>query len=132
MNGRSLPVTGAETRTSRSTARPGDGSTTGLTDRTGAWEPKVPTDLQLWRSTETPPPGRPDPSLRGHMCSNNRRSNVMLGIAAAVLFFIAFLINAADIATNDIFASTNVMLIGLLLLALHVAGIGNGRRAGRR
>ncbi|MEU0298029.1 hypothetical protein ABZ252_00900 [Streptomyces sp. NPDC006175] len=56
----------------------------------------------------------------------------MLGIAAAVLFFIAFLINAADIATNDIFASTNVMLIGLIALALHVAGIGNGRRAGRR
>ncbi|MFC8226557.1 MULTISPECIES: hypothetical protein [unclassified Streptomyces] len=56
----------------------------------------------------------------------------MLAIAAAVLFFIAFLINAADIATNDIFASTNVMLIGLALLALHVAGIGNGRRVGRR
>ncbi|WP_405698240.1 hypothetical protein [Streptomyces sp. NBC_01185] len=66
------------------------------------------------------------------MCSTNQRSNVMLAIAAAVLFFIAFLINAADIATNDIFASTNVMLIGLALLALHVAGIGNGRRVGRR
>ena len=43
MTGRSLPVTGAETRTSRSTARPGDGSTTGLTDRTGAGEPKAST-----------------------------------------------------------------------------------------
>ncbi|MFJ8750009.1 hypothetical protein ACIREO_11845 [Streptomyces sp. NPDC102441] len=56
----------------------------------------------------------------------------MLGIAAAVLFFIAFLINAADIATNDVFASTNVMLLGLVVLALHIAGIGNGRRVGRR
>ncbi|MEU0126585.1 MULTISPECIES: hypothetical protein [unclassified Streptomyces] len=56
----------------------------------------------------------------------------MLAIAAAVLFFISFLINAADIATNDIFSSVNVMLIGLGLLALHVAGIGNGRRPGRR
>ncbi|WP_461028211.1 hypothetical protein [Streptomyces sparsus] len=57
----------------------------------------------------------------------------MLGIAAAVLFFIAFLINAADIATNDIFASVNIMLIGLMLLALHVAGVGGGRAVpGRR
>lgn len=49
----------------------------------------------------------------------------MLGIVAAVLFFIAFLINAADISTNDVFTSTNVMLIGLALLALHVAGVGS-------
>lgn len=48
----------------------------------------------------------------------------MLGIVAAVLFFIAFLINAADIATNDVFSSVNVMLLGLTALALHVAGIG--------
>ncbi|MEU1122468.1 hypothetical protein ABZ371_02485 [Streptomyces sp. NPDC005899] len=56
----------------------------------------------------------------------------MLGIAAAVLFFIAFLINAADIATNDVFSSVNVMLLGLICLALHVAGIGAGRPARRR
>ncbi|KAA0929074.1 MULTISPECIES: hypothetical protein [Streptomyces] len=57
----------------------------------------------------------------------------MLGIAAAVLFFIAFLINAADIATNDTFTSTNVMLIGLTVLALHTAGVGSGWAArGRR
>lgn len=54
----------------------------------------------------------------------------MLGIAAAVLFFIAFLINAAEITTNDVFTSGNVMLLGLTLLALHVAGIG-GSRPGR-
>ncbi|GAA2991336.1 hypothetical protein GCM10010447_20380 [Streptomyces fulvorobeus] len=56
----------------------------------------------------------------------------MLAIAAAVLFFIAFLINAADVTTNEVFASVNVMLLGLALLALHVAGIGSGWRAGRR
>lgn len=56
----------------------------------------------------------------------------MLGIAAAVLFFIAFLINAADIATNDILTSVNFMLIGLALLALHVSGVANGRRPRRR
>ncbi|MFD5144048.1 hypothetical protein [Streptomyces sp. NPDC058401] len=59
----------------------------------------------------------------------------MLGIIAAVLFFIAFLINAAGIATNDVLSSTNIMLLGLAALALHVAGIGTGwasRGRGRR
>ncbi|MFD7133907.1 hypothetical protein [Streptomyces sp. NPDC059894] len=50
----------------------------------------------------------------------------MLAIIAAVAFFIAFLINAAEISTNDAFTSTNIMLLGLTLLALHVAGIGSG------
>lgn len=49
----------------------------------------------------------------------------MLAIISAVLFFIAFLINAADISTNDTFTSTNVMLLGLTLLALHLAGVGS-------
>ncbi|WP_328908788.1 hypothetical protein OG230_04335 [Streptomyces sp. NBC_00234] len=52
----------------------------------------------------------------------------MTGIAAAVLFAIAFLINAADITTNDVLSSVNLMLLGLTLLALHTAGIGAGRR----
>jgi len=56
----------------------------------------------------------------------------MLAIGAAVLFFIAFLINAADITTNDAFTSTNVMLLGLMVLALHVAGIGTARPSRRR
>ncbi|MFF8293103.1 hypothetical protein ACF068_28315 [Streptomyces sp. NPDC016309] len=56
----------------------------------------------------------------------------MLGIVAAVLFFIAFLINTTDITTNDVFSSGNVMLLGLMLLALHVAGIGSSLRTGRR
>lgn len=57
----------------------------------------------------------------------------MLAIVAAVLFLIAFLINAADIATNDVFTSTNFMLVGLALLALHVAGVGSTWAArGRR
>ncbi|MFI6106405.1 hypothetical protein [Streptomyces sp. NPDC051310] len=56
----------------------------------------------------------------------------MLAIAAAVLFFIAFLINAAEITTNEAFSSGNVMLLGLTLVALHLAGVGAGWRAGRR
>ncbi|CAM5503060.1 hypothetical protein SALBM217S_07573 [Streptomyces griseoloalbus] len=51
----------------------------------------------------------------------------MVGIVAAVLFFIAFLINAADITTNDVFSSVNLTPLGLTALALHVAGIGAGR-----
>jgi hypothetical protein len=50
----------------------------------------------------------------------------MLAIVSAILFFLAFLINAADIATNDTFTSTNVMLLGLTALALHLAGVGSG------
>ncbi len=56
----------------------------------------------------------------------------MLAIAAAVLFFIAFLINAAEISTNDVFTSTNVMLLGLMVLALHLAGVGGSWAARRR
>ncbi|MFH8974818.1 hypothetical protein [Streptomyces sp. NPDC017890] len=55
----------------------------------------------------------------------------VLAIIAAVLFLIAWLINAAEVSTNDIFTSTNVMLIGLALLALHVAGVGGGIGGGR-
>ncbi|MFI9244872.1 hypothetical protein ACIGXF_20305 [Streptomyces sp. NPDC053086] len=57
----------------------------------------------------------------------------MLAIVAAALFFIAFLIDAADISTNEVFTQTNIMLIGLTLLALHLAGVGSGWAArGRR
>ncbi|MFI1567127.1 hypothetical protein ACH4ZX_29455 [Streptomyces sp. NPDC020490] len=56
----------------------------------------------------------------------------MLAIFSAVLFFIAFLINAADISTNDTFTSTNVMLLGLTALALHLAGIGSAWSVPRR
>ncbi|MFF3459656.1 hypothetical protein ACFYXH_36255 [Streptomyces sp. NPDC002730] len=55
----------------------------------------------------------------------------MLALAAAALFFIAFLINAAKIATNEVFSSGNVMLLGLALLALQVAGTGTAWRSGR-
>lgn len=55
-----------------------------------------------------------------------RGARPMLGIVAAVLFFLSFLINAAELSTNDVFSSVNVMLLGLTALALHVAGIGTG------
>lgn len=55
----------------------------------------------------------------------------MLAIAAAVLFGIAFILNAAEVATNHIFAPMSLVYLGLTLLALHVAGIGSGWSAGR-
>jgi hypothetical protein len=58
--------------------------------------------------------------------------DTMLSIVSAVLFFIAFLINAADISTNDTFTSTNIMLLGLTVLALHLAGVGSGWSARSR
>ncbi|MFD5030818.1 hypothetical protein ACFVWX_10680 [Streptomyces sp. NPDC058220] len=57
----------------------------------------------------------------------------MLGFAAAVLFAIAFIINATETSVDALFAPTSLMLLGLALLALHVAGIGAGWAArGRR
>ncbi|MFI5759033.1 hypothetical protein [Streptomyces sp. NPDC051569] len=57
----------------------------------------------------------------------------MLGFAAAVLFAIAFIINATATSVDALFAPTSLMLLGLALLALHVAGVGTGWAArGRR
>ena len=59
----------------------------------------------------------------------------MLAFVAAVLFGIAFLLNATKTATDVVFSPTSLMLIGLTLLALHMAGVGTGyspRLRGRR
>ncbi|MEV7422536.1 MULTISPECIES: hypothetical protein [unclassified Streptomyces] len=57
----------------------------------------------------------------------------MLGFAAAVLFGVAFLINATNTSVDAVFAPTSLSLLGLALLALHVAGVGAGWAArGRR
>jgi hypothetical protein len=50
----------------------------------------------------------------------------MLAIAAAILFAIAFLLNATNTATNAVFSPMSLLLAGLACLALHVAGIGTG------
>ena len=50
----------------------------------------------------------------------------MLGIAAAVVFVIAFIIHVTETSTQTIFGPTSLMLVGLALLALHVAGVGSG------
>jgi hypothetical protein len=60
----------------------------------------------------------------------------MLAIIAAVLFVIAFLLNATSTATSAVFAPTSLLLVGLACLALHLAGVGTGwkvpSRGGRR
>ncbi len=56
----------------------------------------------------------------------------MLGIVAAILFFIAFLINATSVATSAIFSPTSLMLLGLACLALHLTGVGAGWSVSRR
>ena len=52
----------------------------------------------------------------------------MLAIIAAILFAIAFIISASGAAVNAIFDPTSLLLVGLALLALHLAGIGSGWR----
>ena len=47
----------------------------------------------------------------------------MLGIAAAVVFAIAFVINAAGVAVDAVFAPMSLLLFGLALLALHLSGV---------
>ena len=55
----------------------------------------------------------------------------MLGFIAAVLFAIAFIINAANVAvSNAIFSLTSLMLLGLVCLSLHLSGVGTGWKSG--
>ena len=56
----------------------------------------------------------------------------MLGFIAAVLFIIAFLINATNTATDAVFSPTSLMLVGLACLALHLSGVGTGWAPRRR
>src|ERR1039457_5060575 len=50
----------------------------------------------------------------------------MLAIVAAILFAIAFILNAAGEATSAVFDPTSLLLAGLVCLALPLAGCGPG------
>ena len=50
----------------------------------------------------------------------------MLAIIAAIIFAIAFLLNATSTATNAVFSAMSLLLAGLACLALHLAGVGTG------
>jgi hypothetical protein len=47
-----------------------------------------------------------------------------MGLIAAVLFGIAFIINGTGTSTNVWFSPTSLMLAGLTCLALHLLGVG--------
>ena len=48
----------------------------------------------------------------------------MLAIIAAIVFGLSLIFDWADVALGDIITSGTLVTIGLLLLALHVAGVG--------
>lgn len=60
----------------------------------------------------------------------------MLGFAAAVIFLIAFVINATSTATSAVLSPMSLLLVGLICLALHLSGVGTRwsvpARRGRR
>lgn len=49
----------------------------------------------------------------------------MMAVVAAIVFVLALLFDLADFS-SDAFNSTTLMLVGLLFLALHLAGVGTG------
>lgn len=55
----------------------------------------------------------------------------MLAIAAAVVFGLALLFDLADIS-SDAFNYATLVTVGLLLLALHLAGVGTASTTFRR
>jgi len=49
----------------------------------------------------------------------------MLAILAAIVFGIAFVFNATGRATDRIFSVTSLLILGLILMALHLALAGS-------
>jgi hypothetical protein len=56
----------------------------------------------------------------------------MLAVIAAILFALAFILNAAGAGASPIFTAFSLMLAGLACLALHEAGYGTGWAASMR
>jgi hypothetical protein len=49
----------------------------------------------------------------------------MLAVVAAIVFVVALLFDLANVS-SDVFNSSTLTLLGLLFLALHLAGVGAG------
>jgi hypothetical protein len=56
----------------------------------------------------------------------------MLAIVAVVIFAIAFILQVTATATSAVFAPESLVILGLICLALHLAGLGAGWRGLRR
>ncbi|GHH50437.1 hypothetical protein [Lentzea cavernae] len=53
----------------------------------------------------------------------------MLAIIAAVSFGLALILDLAKAALGDVITVNTLVVLGLLLLALHLAGVGTGTRS---
>ena len=53
----------------------------------------------------------------------------MLAIGAAIIFGLALLFDLAEVNLGDAFTNATLVTLGLLLLALHLAGVGTAARA---
>jgi hypothetical protein len=53
----------------------------------------------------------------------------MLAIIAAVAFGLALLLDLADVSLGEVITLNTLVTLGLLLLALHMAGVGTGTRS---
>ena len=56
----------------------------------------------------------------------------MLGIAAAVVMGVAFLIYATGTVVDRVISPMSLLLLGLTLLAAHLAGVGSSYSVPRR
>jgi len=56
----------------------------------------------------------------------------MLAVIAAIIFLVAFIIRVTSTATDAALAPLSLLLIGLICLALHLAGWGSGWSIKRR
>jgi hypothetical protein len=55
----------------------------------------------------------------------------MLALIAAAVFGLALLLDLLDVSGGDAFNSGTLLLVGLLLLALHLGGVGVGTTVSR-
>ncbi|MFD9704094.1 hypothetical protein [Lentzea sp. NPDC059081] len=53
----------------------------------------------------------------------------MLAIIAAIAFGLALILDLAKAGLGDVITGNTLLLLGLLLLALHLAGVGTGTRS---
>jgi hypothetical protein len=56
----------------------------------------------------------------------------MFAVIAAVLFAIAFIINAGQVSTDVVFSPFSLAMVGLALLAFHLTGEGPSLSSVRR
>jgi len=53
----------------------------------------------------------------------------MMAMIAAVAFGLALILDLAKVALGEVITVNTLVVLGLLLLALHLAGVGSGTRS---